>query len=100
MVYAIEELALCDANLIVYSDNQGIIGAFDKGQSRNYEMNLCVRQSHTVLAAHNLTLDLQYVESAKNPTDPISHGLLLHPSTRCRCSFTLPADIALYFDHV
>jgi hypothetical protein len=41
-VYAIEELGLHDANLIVYSDNQGVICAFDKGCSRNFEMNLCV----------------------------------------------------------
>jgi hypothetical protein len=100
MVYAIEELGLHDANLIVHSDNQGVIGAFDKGRSRNFEMNLCVRRSHTVLAARNLTLDLHYIESAKNPADPISRGILLDNYAQRRCSFTLPADIAPYFAHV
>jgi hypothetical protein len=100
MVYAIEELGLHDANLVIFSDNQGVIGAFDKGQSHNYKMNLCVRHSHSVLAAHNLTLDLCYVESVKNPADPISRGSLLDPSAHRRCSFTLPADIAPFFAHV
>jgi hypothetical protein len=100
MVYTIEELGLHDANLIVHSDNQGVIGTFDKGRSRNFEMNLCVHWSHAILAARNLTLDLQYIESAKNPADPISRGILLDTYTHRCCSFTLPADIAPYFAHV
>jgi hypothetical protein len=63
-------------------------------------MNLCVRQSHAVLAARNLTLDLQYIESTENPADPISRGILLDPFAHRCCLFTLPADFTHFFVHV
>ncbi|KAK7016026.1 reverse transcriptase ribonuclease h, partial [Favolaschia claudopus] len=100
IIYAIEEEGLHDAYLRVHSDNQGVIGAFDKGRSRNHEMNLRIRRSHYILAARNVTLDLTYIRSADNPADPISRGFLPPPSARLPTKFDLPNDIVPYFRRV
>ncbi|EPQ59751.1 hypothetical protein GLOTRDRAFT_126049 [Gloeophyllum trabeum ATCC 11539] len=40
VIYMIEEQGLWDATVVVYLDNQGVIGSFDRGQSCNWEANL------------------------------------------------------------
>jgi hypothetical protein len=95
IVYAIEERGLRNSHLLVHSDNKGVIGAFDKGRSRNDAINLSIRRSCLILATRNLTLELRYIESDKNPADPISRGVLGSHS-----SFPLPDDLATYFLHV
>jgi hypothetical protein len=67
LIYAIEERGLCDVHLLVHSDNKGIIGGFDKGCSRNFDINLSIRRAAYVLASLNISLDLTYIESKKNP---------------------------------
>jgi hypothetical protein len=74
----------------------GVIGAFDKGCSRNADINLSIRRSALVLATHNITLDLTYIESARNPADPISRGLLGPASRRIRTVFPVPEDLSPY----
>lgn len=100
VIYAIEEAGYHDAYLRVHSDNQGVIGAFDKGRSRNAHMNLSIRRAHYVLAARNLTLLLTYVPSALNPADPLSRGALGVAESRVMSHFDLPLDLTLYFQHV
>jgi hypothetical protein len=100
IIYAIKERGLSNSHLLVHSDNQGVIGAFDKGCSRNDAINLSIRRSCLVLASRNLTLDLRPIESDKNPADPISRGVLGSRSSRLHSSFSLPDDLATYFHHV
>jgi hypothetical protein len=100
LIYAIEERAYHDVYLRVHSDNMGVIGAFDKGRSRNHDMNMCVRRAHYVLAARNITLDITYIPSADNPADPISRGTLGSHKNRHKTCFTLPPDLAPFFTHV
>lgn len=45
----------------VYSDNQGIIGAFDKGRTRHLKVNLSIQRSGIISNALNLVLDLVYM---------------------------------------
>jgi hypothetical protein len=51
LIYCLEEQNRHDVHLLVHSDNQGIIGAFDKRRSRNFEVNLSIRRSASVLSA-------------------------------------------------
>jgi hypothetical protein len=102
VIYAIEKADLRDAFLLVHSDNKGVIGAFDKGRSRNFEINLSIRRSHYVLASRNITLDLTYIRSADNPADPLSRGALGTVASRIPVTsfFTLPDELLPYFSHV
>ncbi|KAF7291618.1 hypothetical protein HMN09_01252900 [Mycena chlorophos] len=56
-----------NAHLRVHSDNQGVIGAFDKGRSRNHYINIALRRTFTILTARNIRISLKYVPSADNP---------------------------------
>ena len=62
-----------DAHLLVHSDNQGTIGALDKGCSGNIYINLAVCHTHLILMAISLVFKTIYIESHANPVDPISH---------------------------
>jgi hypothetical protein len=100
LIYAIEERGLRNVHLLVHSDNKGIIGAFDKGRSRNFDINLSIRRSAYVLASLNVSLDLTYAESKLNPADPLSRGKFWLASQRLHSKFTLPAELSDYFTHV
>ncbi|KAF7345768.1 Reverse transcriptase ribonuclease h [Mycena venus] len=100
LIYAIEERGWHDCYLLVHSDNQGVIGAFDKGRSRNHEMNLSIRRSHYVPAARNITLELLYIPSAENPADPISRGDVGAVVSRLPPNNSFPDDLLPYFEHV
>jgi hypothetical protein len=100
LIYAIEERGLHDVHLLVHSDNKGIIGAFDKGRSRNFDINLSIRRSAYVLASLNVSLDLTYIESKKNPADPLSRGEFWPASQRLYSKFTLPKVLSDHLTHV
>ena len=42
LVYFLKEMSLPDCHLLIHSDNQGTIGALDKGCSPNSHINLCL----------------------------------------------------------
>jgi hypothetical protein len=70
----LESKGFHDAHLLIHSDNQGTIGALEKGRSRNIYINLSVRRTHLILTALSITPRLVYIESQANPADPISRG--------------------------
>ena len=100
LVYVIEEKGLHDLHILVHSDNQGVIGAFDKGRSRNFEVNLSIRRTSCVLSANNLSLALEYIESEENPADPISRGITGSPADRLFSTFALPEELNPFLTHV
>ena len=51
VVYALDELGFHDCCVRVFSDNVGVIGAFDKGHSRKFEVNLSIRRTATIMAS-------------------------------------------------
>jgi len=78
---------LCDQGLmnavvIIHSDNQGVIGAFKCGHSRNFQVNLCIHRVEAIAMASNVLHILNYTESAHNKADPISRGEVGSPSSR------------------
>ncbi|KAF7324545.1 hypothetical protein MKEN_00495700 [Mycena kentingensis (nom. inval.)] len=95
MVYTIAAAGLKDVFLRVYSDNQGVIGAFAKGRSPNYEMNLAIRRMGLVLDAANIVLDLVYVPSEENPADKLSRGELGSPEDRSQYLFPVPNELII-----
>lgn len=61
-----------DVTVPVNSDNQGVIGAFEKGYSCSVSINLSIQCSAAILASQGISLSHSYIESAKNLADPIS----------------------------
>lgn len=100
VVYMLDERGIRNSNVIMHSDNQGVIGAFGKGRSSNFECNLSIRRASAVLAARNVTPLLQYIESEKNPADPISRGELGSSANRIHSQFQLPEELHHFFIHV
>ena len=82
VVYALDELGFHDCCVRVFSDNVGVIGAFDKGCSRNFEVNLSICRAAAIMASHNITLDLEYIQMSMSPADPIPCGELGQDMTR------------------
>ena len=99
-IYVLEELGFSNAHITIYSDNKGVIGAFDKGRCRNFKINSSIRRSSNVLASKNILLNLVHVESEANLADPISRGILGSPESRLCTQFNIPDDIKSFFLHV
>lgn len=96
-LYFVVSEGFSDTHLLISSDNQGAIGALKKGRSRNSAINLCVRRTTALLSSHFIIPSLRYIESNKNPADPLSRGILGPPSLRMTRSFSLPSDISPFF---
>jgi len=96
-VYFLEEMGFHDSRLLIHSDNQGTIGAVDKGRSSNVPIKIAVRRTYTVLAAISVSIDVNYIVSADNLADPISRGILGPLSLRLNFSFNLPEELSLVF---
>jgi hypothetical protein len=93
LIYFLEARGLRDIRLIIHSDNNGTIGALDKGRSRNHHINLSVRRTYSVLLPLFITPDFIYVASADNPADPISRGESGPLDGHISVPFTLPDEL-------
>jgi hypothetical protein len=71
LFYFLEAMDLKDVHLLIHSDNQGAIGALDKGRSPNYHINLSIRRLYTVLVPQFITPLRKFVPSEDNPADSI-----------------------------
>ncbi|TFY81501.1 hypothetical protein EWM64_g2511 [Hericium alpestre] len=71
-VLQVEALETRDSVVLIHSDNQGVIGAFQRGHSCNWLVNQCIRCVNLVSVAINVSFIFEYVESAVNLADPIS----------------------------
>lgn len=98
--YLLEAKGIRDSQVLINSDNQGIIGAFGKGRSRNFQVNLSIRRSGTCLYACNNTLDLRYVKSEDNPADPISRGILGSKDQHLKLQIALPQELTPFLAYV
>jgi len=93
LLYILEARRLHDADLLVHSDSEGAIGAFEKGRCPNWHINLVLRRSFPVMSRLSISPSLRYIESAKNPADPISRGLLRSPISKISIPVNIPPKI-------
>jgi hypothetical protein len=95
LIYFLIQLGYTNAHLLIYSDSNGAIGAHSKGRSSNSEINLCVRRTYAASTASLLTPSFRYIESALNPADPISRGIIDLPSDQQMTRlFDLPLELS------
>lgn len=96
-IILIHQKGIKDADILIRSDNQGVIAAFRKGRCSNYMINLSIRRSEVLMRESRLSLSLVYVNTSLNLADPISRGIL--PSEDSRLAFppSIPSDISSFF---
>lgn len=70
----LESLGHRDADILVRSDNEGVVGAFNRGRSRNFQVNHSIRHTHIICTSLNLRVVLQYVNTKDNLADSVSRG--------------------------
>ena len=75
-VYWLVSSKFHDADVIVHSDNTGVVGAFWKGWSQNAAHNDCISRISKALSSSNLSLSPIFVPSNQNRADPVSRGCL------------------------
>ncbi|OJT04921.1 hypothetical protein TRAPUB_4263 [Trametes pubescens] len=96
----LEELGWENADFRIRSDNDGVIKAFRKGRSRNWQVNLSIRRTEHLCIAHNLFAHPEYVNTKVNRADPVSRGTPGSSLKRFRCGFEMPKELAPYLSHV
>lgn len=73
-ILLVEVMVIRDAEVLIRSDNQGVIGAFGRGRSRNWMVNRCIQRSDVVGMALNTVFKFEFVASEDNLADPFSRG--------------------------
>jgi len=86
---------LKDTNVLIHSDNQGVIGAFQRGCSHNFQVNLCVRRVESITMDLNIALIFTYIAAEQNKADPISHGEVGLPANHLAIA-QLPEELMPY----
>lgn len=93
-VLLVELIEIRESAVLIWSDNQEVIRAFDRGWSGNWIVNQCIRWADIVGSALNTLFTLKYVESKDNLADPVSYGERVSGFSPLPCRIPLPE--ALY----
>jgi hypothetical protein len=96
--YILEWKGICDANILIRSDNKGVIGAFGKGRGKNIEVNASIRRAHVVLAARNISLCTEYVATKVNLADAISRAEFGRADLQFHPVFELPEELKEFIE--
>jgi hypothetical protein len=93
LFYFLDAMQIRDVNLLIHSDSEGAVGAFEKGRCPNFHINLVIRRSLPVLASTYIHPTFTYIRSALNPADPISRGILPPLELKIPVSISLPVEL-------
>jgi len=101
------ELAVClldvrdrsNLHVLLHSDNQGVIGAYQQGRGRNPEVNDSIRCVDIIASVQNISFSFTYVESEANLADLISRGILGCSDLQLP-DIPLPIKLSQYMVHV
>ncbi|KAK7043480.1 hypothetical protein R3P38DRAFT_2509503, partial [Favolaschia claudopus] len=88
------QLGVRDSHLVLHSDNTVAIGALSKGRSPIADLNRIARRFLDLSLSLALQIEIVYIESAQNPADSVSRGVLPPNSPLCPL-FDIPLDILL-----
>lgn len=67
LIYFLELMNFHNIYLLIHSDNQGTIGAFDKARSPNYWINMSIHRMCSVIGPLFIQPKLEYIPTALNP---------------------------------
>ncbi|CDO77643.1 hypothetical protein BN946_scf184946.g37 [Trametes cinnabarina] len=88
-----------NANLLVRSDNEGVIKAFRRGRSRNWQVNMSIRRAELICMEKNIQIIPVYVNTKDNRADPVSRGIPGPTLSRFHSKFRLPDEISEFLVH-
>ncbi len=89
----LDQAGLQDADILVRGDNQGVIGAVERGRSRSFQTNESLRRMEVICMATNMCIKMQYVNTEDNRADSVSRGAA---EARLPClpiTFELPPEL-------
>jgi len=89
-----------DCSVIIRSDNTGVIGAYEKGRSRNIPRNDSIRRISSSIVPNNIMIVPTYIASTLNRADPISRGILGPPHLRAVSPPALPPELSGFLRNV
>lgn len=95
-ILALKVMGVRNANILIRSDNEGVIGAFSKGRCSNFMMNLSIRHSDEA----GISTTLIYVNTVDNLADPISCSCLPPVSELFPSLIPIPTFLTSYIAHV
>ncbi|CUA68220.1 Alpha-mannosidase 2C1 [Rhizoctonia solani] len=81
-----------NCSIIIHSDNQGVIGAFQTGRSRNTHQNAALQRIQSLALDRNIQVSLIYVHTDENLADAPSRGITASTDTHFP-SFDLPSHL-------
>jgi hypothetical protein len=99
-VYATCSFGISNSDVLIRSDNEGVIGAFRKGRSSNPAVNMCIRRSEAIMQTANLSISLIYVNTKDNKADPISRNILPPSTSRLPFRISIPAALQPFIENV
>lgn len=99
-VVHLESSGVRDSHVLIRSDNQGVIGAWERGRGRNFEVNLSIRRAYLIAFSCGISLSFLYVSSSDNLADPVSRGILGPSSLKINDTSVVPLPLARFIEHV
>lgn len=91
-------MGLAPAHVHSRSDNDGTIGAFNRGRGRNQATNRCLIRIQDICAASNLSLSLSYIPSEFNRADRFSRGDFDLGMPRLSVEVPLNSEVAQFLE--
>ena len=90
----LEQEGARDTEIILRGDNMGVIGAMERGRSRNFQVNDSIRRTEVICMASNILLRPRYVNTKCNRADPVSRGIPDARLSRIEIRFALPPELS------
>lgn len=99
LIYHVEHMGSKDCNILIRSDNMGVVGAFTRGRSRNFQVNDSIRRSEVISMALNIRFVLEYVNTKDNVADPVSRGIPVPHLSRL-APIQLPDELTQFLGYI
>ena len=89
-----------DVKVVIHGDNMGVLGALNKGRSRNAASNLSICWMALAMALANILVDPVYVTLEMNLEDACSRGELGSVEMHLLLLFSLPKALTPFIHDV
>ena len=95
----VEHESKYDAEIVIHCDNQSVVGAYNRGRSRNFYVNESIRRVDVIGMALNVRFRLEFVPGSQNRADDISRGTLPPSWQRLPNLGALPEEITRFLEY-